>query len=280
IQNAVKKTGVTVYPLKTGLATEGVDLGGPSASDSAPARIVALLVGEGVNNNDAGEIWHLLDQRYDVPCVLLDQANLRNNLSSYTHIVLVDGNYSSSVASKLKDFAGGGGTLIAFGRATKFLKINELAHFELKQPKENKAESKRRPYSNLENDEGAQVIGGAIFEAEADLTHPLLFGFRESKIPVFRGDTIFMQPTRNAYATPLTYTANPLLSGYLSQKNKELAKNAASIVVSSANGGRSICMIDNPAFRAFWFGTNKLFANMIFFSNLIQSNALEQPKKE
>ncbi len=279
IQNAVKKTGVTVFCLKTGLATEGVDLGGPSAVTVRRPN-VALLVGEGVNNNDAGEIWHLLDQRYDVPCVLLDQMNLRNSLSSYTHIVLVDGNYGSPVASKLKDYTENGGTLIAFGRAVKFLKSNELAHFDLKQVKENKGENKRRPYANLENDEGAHVIGGAIFEAEADLTHPLLFGFHESKIPVFRGDTIFMEPTRNVYATPLAYTSNPLLSGYVSQRNKELAKNAASIVVSSANSGRSICMIDNPAFRAFWFGTNKLFANMIFFSNLIQSNALEQPKKK
>ena len=85
-----------------------------------------------------------------------------------------------------------------------------------------------------------------------------------------------MEATQNPYATPLVYTSNPLMSGYLSAKNKELAKNAASIVVSGAGSGRVIATVDNPAFRAFWFGTNKLLANMVFFGNLIQTGATEK----
>jgi hypothetical protein len=106
----------------------------------------------------------------------------------------------------------------------------------------------------------------------------LLYGYHNAKMPVFRSDTMYMEPTSNAYATPLIYTQNPLMSGYLSLKNKEMAKGTASIVVSASGSGRAICMIDNPAFRAFWFGTNKLLANMIFFGNLIQSGATETAK--
>ena len=39
--------------------------------------------------------------------------------------------------------------------------------------------------------------------------------------------------------------------------------------------GRVICMSDNPNFRAFWYGTNKLFANAIFFGNTISRGAME-----
>ncbi len=276
LQNAVKKTGVKVYSLKSGLTTEGVDMGSPSILNVKKPN-VAMLVGEGVSNNDAGEMWHLLDTRYDMQVVHLDVANPRWSLTAYSCVILADGTYSAAVAAKVRDYLNGGGTVIAFGRAIKFLKVNDLCSIEFKTLKELKSKEKpKRPYNKLNDDEGAQVIGGAIFEAEADLTHPLLFGYRQSKIPVFRGDTIFMEATQNPYATPLVYTSNPLMSGYLSAKNKELAKNAASIVVSGAGTGRVIAMVDNPAFRAFWFGTNKLLANMVFFGNLIQTGATER----
>ena len=279
LQNVVKKTGVKVFSLKTGLATEGVDLGSPSSLTVRKPN-VAMLVGEGVTNLDAGEIWHLLDQRYEMQVTMIDVNSMgRINLNSYSCVILADGSYNNIVATKLKDYALSGGTMIAFGRATRFLKSNDLANIDFKTlGKDAKIVEKRRSYAKVDDDEGAQNIGGAIFEAEADLTHPLLYGYHNKTIPVFRGDTIYIEPTQNAYATPLVYTQNPLLSGYLSLKNKLLAKGAASIVVSAAGNGRSICMIDNPNFRAFWYGTNKLMANMIFFGSLIQPNTAETTK--
>ncbi len=278
IQTAVKKTGATVFSLKTGLATEGVDMGSPSAVTVRKPN-VAMLVGDGVTNNDAGEVWHLMDTRYDMTLTMLDVVNIgRNNLTAYTSVVLVDGTYSPTIASKLKEYATGGGTLIAFGRAVKFLKANDLAAVDFKTIKKETKPAARRAYSKLENDEGSAVIGGAIFEADADLSHPLLYGYHSLKVPVFRADTFFMEMPQNIYAAPLVYTANPLASGYMKSKWTDAVKNTPSIIVSQAGAGRSICMIDNPNFRAFWYGTNKLFANMIFFGNLIQAGAAEVPK--
>lgn len=277
IQNAVKKTGVTVIALQTGLATEGVDMGSPSSITIRKPN-VAMLVGDGVTNNDAGEVWHLLDTRYDMTLTMLDVANIgRFNLNSYTSLILVDGTYSASVAAKLKEYVASGGTLIAMGRAVKFLKANDLAAVDFKTIKK-EARMERRPYAQLENDGGSMVIGGAIFEATADLSHPLLYGYHNLKMPVFRADTFFMETPQNAYAAPLIYSSNPLVSGYMKSKWNETVKNTPSIIVSQTGAGRSICMIDNPNFRAFWYGTNKLFANMIFFGNIIQSGALEVPK--
>jgi hypothetical protein len=279
LQNMVKKTGVNVHSLKTGLSTEGVDLGSPSILNVRKPN-VAMLVGEGVSNNDAGEVWHLLDTRYDMNLTLLDVNNIgRINLTGYTCIITVDGIYTPAVAAKLKDYINSGGTIAAFGRAIKFLKNNDLCAADFKTLKNtSKEKEKRRPYAQFENDEGSQVIGGAIFDAEGDLSHPLLYGYRTKALPVFRADTLFMDIPNNAYAAPLIYTQNPLSSGYLSSKNKELSKGAASIVVSSVGSGRVIAMVDNPAFRAFWYGTNKLLANMIFFGNLIQSGTMETVK--
>jgi hypothetical protein len=164
----------------------------------------------------------------------------------------------------------------AFDRAVKFLKNNDLCAVNFKISKNlSKEKDKRRSYASYENDEGSQVIGGAIYEADADLTHPLLYGYRTKTLPVFRADTLYLEVPQNVYAAPLIYKQNPLISGYANDKNKELAQGAASVVVSSVGSGKVIAMIENPTFRAFWYGTNKLLANMILFGNLVQSGTTE-----
>ncbi len=277
IQNEVKKTGVKVFALKTSLATEGVDMGSPSSLLIKKPN-VALLVGDGVTNNDAGEIWHLLDTRYNMQVTLLDVTSARWKLDGYTCVIMPDGSYSATVAGRIKEYLSSGGTVAAFGKTVKFLKTNDMCNIEFKSIKSTAAKDARRPYNVSDEDEGTQQIRGAIFEAETDLTHPLLYGYRNAKIPVFREEKDFFEVPTSQYAAPLVYSSNPLMSGYLSSKNKELAKNAATIVVSSVGSGRVIAMVDNPNFRAFWYGTNKLMANMIFFGNLIKSGTMETAK--
>ena len=40
--------------------------------------------------------------------------------------------------------------------------------------------------------------------------------------------------------------------------------------------GRVILMLDNPNFRAYWYGTQKLFANALFFGSTISQNTLRE----
>jgi hypothetical protein len=51
------------------------------------------------------------------------------------------------------------------------------------------------------------------------------------------------------------------------------AKGSAAILVNAYGRGRTISMLDNPNFRAFWLGTNKLFANAIFFGSTIAASS-------
>jgi hypothetical protein len=83
---------------------------------------------------------------------------------------------------------------------------------------------------------------------------------------------MFLKKGQNPYSTPLYYTDDPLASGYVSEINEETIKGTAAIVVSRAGSGKVIAMTDNPNFRAFWYGTNKLFANAIFFGQTISGS--------
>ncbi len=113
-------------------------------------------------------------------------------------------------------------------------------------------------------------MAGAIFELSCDRTHPLFFGYEGDKLTVFRGNTVFMEPSTNPYATPAVYTQNPLFSGFLHPDFEKPIKNSAAVVVSGLRAGRTILMTDDPLFRAYWFGTSKIFLNALFFGQVIR----------
>ncbi|MDZ7649884.1 MAG: hypothetical protein U5K54_23605 [Cytophagales bacterium] len=53
-----------------------------------------MPIGAGVSSYEAGEVWHLLDQRIGMPISKVDLLNFsRVNLSDYNVLVMVGGNY-------------------------------------------------------------------------------------------------------------------------------------------------------------------------------------------
>jgi len=214
-----------------------------------------------------------------MPVSLLEtNAVGRVDLTRYTVIAMAGGNYGgidSAGTANLRQWVENGGTLIAMEQAVQWAVSNKLATAKLlrEEPRRDSVVT-RLPYVDQDRYTGALGINGSIFEATFDRTHPLLFGYEGDKMSVFRGTTIFLEPSTSAYATPLVYTANPLLSGYIHKSREKQVKNSAAIVVSALRNGRVILMTDNPNFRAFWFGTNKLFMNSIFFGSTIRLNSI------
>ncbi|MEO1516708.1 MAG: M14 metallopeptidase family protein [Bacteroidota bacterium] len=278
LQSLPGKYGIPIYAIQSGLAVAGVDLGSNSFQNLRKPKAL-LLIGEGVRAYDAGEIWHLFDQRYQMPLSLVDVADFgRLDLSKYNTIVMAGGSYgelSKNAVDKMRNWLRKGGVLIPIHTAVNWARGQRLTNLQSKLDKSSQKKDKRRPYSMLSADRGATVTGGAIVAAKADLSHPLLYGYVQSEMALFRRGNLFWEPTKNPYATPLQYTDQPLLSGYMSQHNQQQLKRSAAATVSSMGRGRVICLSDNPSFRAFWYGTNKLLANAIFFGHTIEGRASE-----
>ncbi len=278
IESIALQTGIHFYPLETGLTVEGIDAGSPNFQTVRAAK-VAILVGEGVAMHDAGEAWHLLDQRYDMSVTNLETDDIvKANLSNYNFIFMPDGNYSAISDAgkiKLKDWVSAGNTLFAAGGdALRWLKENNFANLKFKAKSDKK--NAKKTYGNADNEAGALVMGGAIFEADADISHPLCYGYKNMKLPVFQADTTFLEVSKNPYATPLQFTKSPLMAGYIHPTIYEPMKGAAALAVYGAGSGRIVATNINPNFRAFWYGTNKIFANAIFFGSVIGRGTVER----
>jgi hypothetical protein len=195
----------------------------------------------------------------------------RVNLFDYTTLILPSGNYSSLSAPQiahLKDWLSRGGTIISMRTASQWLQSKEIIQEEFVTSEAAKG-PESVPFADSRNLSGAQEIGGSIYLGKLDTTHPLGFGYINAEIPVYRNSTLFFKPSKNKSQTPVRYTANPLLGGYVSPANLEKIKQSSSVLVSPVGQGRVIHFIDNPNFRGTWFGTNKLFFNAIFFGDKI-----------
>lgn len=276
MQEIAREDGLYVYNASSGYS-RGINLGSPSFSRLEQPK-PAMLVEDGVSSYDAGEIWHLLDQRYDMPLSMLPVSSLgRADLSRYNTLIMVDGNYgniSKAAQDKLKSWVRQGGTIVAMQRAGKWLSGNEFTNVRYK--RSNQADSiGRRPYATLSDTRGAQLIAGAIFEAQLDLTHPLAFGYTNEQISLFRNSQDFMHVSGSGYANPVVYTNQPLQAGYISAPRLEELRNTAAIQVSGMGSGKIITFTDNPNFRAFWYGTNKLFMNSLFFGPIISGRSAD-----
>ena len=289
VSRAVSESSAPIFPVSTGYTPSGIDLGSNDFEALKPPKAL-LLVGEGVSSYGAGEVWHLLDQRYAMEVTKMELNDLPgSSLSRYTVMVMPDGNYGSVSRKgwdKIREWVREGGTLITIEAAAKAANDQGLAGLRFRETpkKEGDITVARRPYERLDADRGSEAIGGAIVQANVDLSHPLFFGCHRSPMPLFRSNRLALELTDNAYATPAIYTENPLLSGYMKDKNLELIRQSAAVVVSGVGRGRTICLVDNPNFRAFWYGANRIFVNGIFFGSAISRYALEkasgQPGKE
>jgi hypothetical protein len=270
LQKIAEETGLIIHAITSGF-TEGINLGSPQI-DVLKKPKIALLVSTGVMSLEAGEIWHLMDQRMDVPITLLPTERLVSaDLSRYNVLIMPNGPYNTigkDEAGKIKAWASAGGTLMARGNALKWINEQELVTFEFKEDDDEDKETK--PYADFTKNTGARMTSGTIFHARLDTSHPIGYGYEKPEIFTFRNNNLFLENAQNPYANPLKYTGNPLASGYVHPENLEKIKNTAIIQVKKLGSGRVIGLVDNPNFRATWFGTNKLFLNAIFFGQTIK----------
>jgi len=268
LTEVAKESHLDMTSVSTGYTIGGIDLGSNDFNTVALPK-VAMLVGDGVSPYDAGEIWHLFDQRYEMPVTKIDASYFtRVDLDKYNVIILpsASGATMSRIKKKLQDWVRKGGTLIGYRNSVNWLKNNDFIDFETIS---NDLVAKNISYEQRQKFRGAQVTGGAIFQATTDRSHPINFGYKNNSIPLFRNTNIFIKPNKQSYNNPIKYTANPLLSGYVSEENIALLKNSVPFQSQRMGRGNVIIFTDNTNFRAFWYGTNKLMMNAVFFGNMM-----------
>jgi len=150
--------------------------------------------------------------------------------------------------------------VIASHKKAELIKVKEI---------KNSITAKNISFEQRREFSGAQRIGGAIFNTKLDRSHPINYGQTEINMPIFRNSTIFIEKEIDSYKNPILYTDQPLISGYISEENLKSLKSTTPVKIQGYGKGKVIYLTDNTNFRAFWYGTNKILMNAIFFGKIM-----------
>jgi len=275
LSTQAKKLNINLYNVASGLTSKGIDLG---SRQFAPVTLpkVLLIGGKGTSQYEVGEIWHYFDTRLGLPATLLDLSDLNDrDISEYTHIVFASGTYTSvndDTAAGIKEWVKKGGTLIGQKSAVRWFSTKKWIDNEvIANSKVDEAFSTEGlGFGDKDALAAKKLIAGSVYRADVDLSHPLMFGYEDNDLPLFKTTNMVMKPSIDTFTEVATYQAKPLVAGYTADELQKLIGKTTAIVAKPIGKGVVIGFVDNIHFRGYWDGTSKLMANSLYMSPLIK----------
>ena len=270
IQAASKDANIEVHSIGSGFSNSGIDLGSNYVRTLKKPEAI-MIIGTGVAAPEAGEVWHLLDQRLSMPITKADVLTFsRIDLTRYNTMIMVSGNYAlldKSSVDKIRAWIQNGNTLITIKGGAEWAIRNGITKHKL--ITDSVFSSTRQLYDRAVEIEGAKALGGSIFKIDLDTTHLVGYGFTNKYVSVYKNGLTFFQKSSNPYNTVAQYLNEPVVGGYVHATTLKKMRNNPSILIGQEGMGRVVLFADEPNFRGAWYGTNKLFLNALFYGSLI-----------
>ena len=278
LEEVMNESGVMAEPIASGFVDKGADFGSDLVRMVHPPR-VAMLTGDQVNSEDAGEVWHLFEQELHYPITLLNATDMRQiSWKNFDVVILPNGNYrlleDKGIAEGLKNWVREGGRLIAMQDAVMQLAKGEwgiqekgVGSGQEKAQKED-AEQKEdytllRRYDDRQREEVMSSVPGAIYRVELDNTHPLAFGYPDHYYTLKQNDNVYEFIREGGWNVGVIRKDN-YVSGFAGNKAKERLKDGLIFGVQDLGRGKVVYMADDPLFRSFWENGKLLFCNAVF----------------
>jgi hypothetical protein len=224
-----------------------------------------------------------LDQRLGVAPVMVDIARLKHiNLGDYTHLLMVEGSYTAinkRLKSRIATWVKEGGVLVAIQAAATWAESLCFRGDDCddNQDVEQAVDEPVTPmaYAEFEDQSAQRTIGGAIVTARLDATHPVAWGYGKD-MPLFRRGSTLLKASDNPFTTPVRYAENPLISGYIGAERLEEMSNQPAVIAERHGKGVVVRFANNPLFRGFWRGSERLWVNSVYFGPILNSTELLQ----
>ena len=269
VRELANNNRITLTPVSSGFVDKGYDFGS-SKVGPLKARRIALLTGEGVGSNAAGEVWHYFDRIIDYPVTLINLADFgRVRWSDYDVIVMPDGNYrflsDKTQAESFKSWIQNGGHVVAMEGAVAQLARQEWA---IKTKKEDEDDSKDiysslRKYEDRERDFIPNMTPGSIFRVELDNTHPLAFGYPGYYYTLKQDNNIYDFIKEGGWNVGVIKKEKQV-AGFVGAKLRDRLQDGLLFGVQDIGNGTITYLADNVLFRNFWENGKLMFANAVF----------------
>jgi hypothetical protein len=289
---------VDVVAVHTAWADRGIDLGSADV-DSLEAPRVAVLSDAPTDETAFGAIWFLLEQRLGQPFTALRVGDLGSaDLTRYNVLVMPDGptgRYQAALGEetvkRLTAWVRDGGVLVLSGGAavmaadkkvgwTKARLLGPEEEKEEKPGEKDEAAAKARAAADkdvLETErdlrrqmerrqQETEFTPGAIFAAELEPRHFLRYGYGDGPLPVFIASSHVFAASPTGANVARIRKEKPLLSGFAWPEAEARLRGAAYLIDEPLGRGHVVLFADDPNFRNYWRGLEKLFTNALLLA--------------
>ncbi|MDX1579586.1 MAG: hypothetical protein R3266_13965, partial [Gemmatimonadota bacterium] len=260
-----------------GLRVDAVDSGygaddGPSLGSASVISVekpaIAILAEGPVRGYSFGWAWHALDRQYEIPVTPIRTGSVAGRPLDRFDVLVIPSASSGALSRELGE--GGvdrirrwvreGGTLVTIGSATDF--AADSARLDL---------IDLRSWYDTEDGEDAQrfSVPGAIVRGLSDEAYWITAGVNGSELPVLvNGSRIYLdaEPPPSGSRRPavrLAPSEDLRLSGHLWTESEERLGDAVFLYEQRVGAGRVIAFAEDPNFRGFWRGVDRLFLNAV-----------------
>jgi hypothetical protein len=295
--------GVQVAAAQTAFTEEGPDLGSATLDAIKHPRI-AVLADRPTDETAFGAIWFLLEKRLGVPFTALRAEDLASaDLTRYDVIVFPDGSPSryrqavtEAIVKRLSAWVEDGGVLVLSGGAAAFAADPKVAWTQARligpppEPEGEDAKEKARAAADEKDREAEKkdpqrlatdravrrqaeqraeetdFTPGAIFAADLEPEHFLRFGYGDGPLAVQVASTYVFAASPTGTNVARIRREKPLLSGFAWPEAESRLRGAAYLVDEPRGKGHVVLFADDPNFRNYWRGLEKLFTNALLLA--------------
>ena len=203
-----------------------------------------------------GSLWYLLDARYAMNHTLVEATSLADSAFDFKRYdaVIFAGNGSPKpekypeAYTKLTEWVKEGGTLILIGGA------NHVGEYI----------GAMKPKVRLSKSDISGVVLGAELVGES----PILWGYDRKELDLFKARATTWKMPADAQVI-LRFADEPYRSGYLTQHNLERFAGSPAAATVRLGKGSVVYFLEEVNYRSYWFCTNHLLTNAIYFGNLL-----------
>lgn len=246
---------VSVEAIDEAWTDKGILMGARSVVSLKKPKVMVLM-DEPTNGRSYGAIWFTLEQRYGIEftAVRVQDFN-RADLYEYDVVILPPGSSSGYKnllgdrgINRLKEWIRSGGTFIGIQDGATFA-IDEDVNL-----------SSSRMLSGVRVDN----TPGAILRVNLDTNHFLSLGY-DQQIPVHVNSSAIFTPSQQG-ANVGVFDENATISGFVFEENKPNFPGNAFLIHEPTGSGNVILFAEQPVFRAYWRGLERLLVNSILLA--------------
>jgi hypothetical protein len=249
------ETSVPVEAIDEAWTDKGILMGARTVVSLNKPKVMVLM-DEPTDGRSYGAIWFTLEQRYGIEftAVRVQDFN-RADLYEYDVVIMPPGSangYKNLIGDRgivrMKEWIRNGGT---------FIGIEDGAYFAID---EDVNLSSSRMLSGVRVDN----TPGAILRVKLDSNHYLSLGYNQ-QIPVHVNSASIFTPSQQG-ANVAVFDDNAVVSGFVFEENKSNFPGNAYLIHEPTGSGNVILFAEQPVFRAYWRGLERLLVNSILLA--------------